>query len=168
RTTARPARAGPPPRSPWAVLPSIGTASRLPAATPPAQPITEGTATWSTYAATTCAGEKPMDFSTPIRRVPATTAPLTTLITISTDITSPISPNATMNGTHGANEAVACALAVNQDCAPSTLPCGSAAVIAAMSVFTAAVVAALENVYSICDSSGAPAACNAAISPGVT
>ena len=42
-----------------------------------------------------------MDFSTPIRRVPAATAPLTTLATISTDITSPISPNATMNGTRG-------------------------------------------------------------------
>src|SRR6516165_2553679 len=109
-----------------------------------------------------------MDFSTPIRRVPATTAPLTTLITISTDITSPISPNATMNGTHGANEAVACAWASSQDCVPSTLPCGSAAVTAAMSVFTAAVVAALEKRYSICDVSGVPAACRAAISDGVT
>ena len=57
--------------------------------------------------ATTCGGENPMDFSTPIRRVPAATAPLTTLITISTDIASPSSPKATMNGTHGANEAVA-------------------------------------------------------------
>ena len=45
-----------------------------------------------------------MDLSTPIRRVPAATAPLTTLATISTDITRPISPNATMNGTHGAIE----------------------------------------------------------------
>ena len=53
-----------------------------------------------------------MDFSTPIRRVPATTAPLTTLATISTDITSPISPNATMNGTQGAIDRVACSLAV--------------------------------------------------------
>src|SRR5215470_14204348 len=77
-----------------------------------------------------------MHFSTPIRRVPATTAPLTTLITISTDIPSPISPNAAMT--------------------------------AAMSVFTAAVVAALEKSYSICDTSGAPAACSAPISPGVT
>src|SRR5215470_4722126 len=109
-----------------------------------------------------------MDFSTPIRRVPATTAPLTTLITISTDITSPISPNATMNGTHGANEAVAWALADSQDWAPSTLPCGSAAVTAAMSAFTAAAVAALEKRYSICDTSAAPAACSAPISPGVT
>ena len=53
-----------------------------------------------------------MDFSTPIRRVPATTAPLTTLATINTDITSPISPNATMNGTHGAIEPVAWSLTV--------------------------------------------------------
>jgi len=108
-----------------------------------------------------------MDFSTPIRRVPATTAPLTTLITISADMTRAISPNAAMNGTHGANEALAWALAVSQDCASSTLPCGSAAVTAAISAFTAAVVAALENRYSICEASGAPA-CSAAISPGVT
>ena len=53
-----------------------------------------------------------MDFSTPIRRVPATTAPLTTLATISTDMTSPITPNATMNGTQGAIELVSCSLTV--------------------------------------------------------
>ena len=53
-----------------------------------------------------------MDFSTPIRRVPATTAPLTTLATISTDMTSPIIPNATMNGTQGAIELVSCTLTV--------------------------------------------------------
>src|SRR6516165_8803766 len=109
-----------------------------------------------------------MDFSTPIRRIPATTAPLTTLITISTDIASPISTNATMNGTHGANEAVAWARAFSQDSVPSTLPCGSAAVIAAMSLATAPVVAALEKPYSICAVCGAPAECSAAISPGVT
>ncbi len=51
-----------------------------------------------------------MDFSTPIRRVPAATAPLTTLTTISTDITRPIRPKATMNGTHGAIELVTCSL----------------------------------------------------------
>src|SRR5262249_57020673 len=111
-------RAGRPAPYTGGFLRSSGPASRLPAATPAAQPITEGTATWSTYAATTCAGEKPMDFSTPIRRVPATTAPLTTLITISTDITSPISPNATMNGTHGANEPLACPFAVTQHSPP--------------------------------------------------
>src|SRR5260370_30621957 len=37
-----------------------------------------------------------------------------------------------------------------------------------MSVFTAAVVPALEKRYSICDASGVPAACSAAISAGVT
>ena len=77
-------------------------ASRLPHTAPAAQPATAGTATWSTYAATTWKGVNPIDFSTPIRRVPATTAPLTTLTTISTDITSAITPNATMNGTQGA------------------------------------------------------------------
>src|SRR5215472_15808945 len=109
-----------------------------------------------------------MDFSTPILRMPATTAPLTTLITISTDITSPITPNAAMNGTHGAYDPVACAFASSQDCAPRTLPCGSAAVTAATSLFTATAVAALEKRYSICDTCGAPAECSAAISPGVT
>jgi hypothetical protein len=44
--------------------------------------------------------------------VPATTAPLTTLATISTDIASPIKPNATMNGTHGAIPLAACSFAV--------------------------------------------------------
>ena len=56
-----------------------------------------------------------MDFSTPIRRVPAATAPLTTLTTISTDITSPIRPNVTRNGTHGAIELVSCSLTMSQD-----------------------------------------------------
>src|SRR6516165_3903293 len=100
--------------------------------------------------------------------MPDTTAPLTTLITISTDMTSPISPNATMNGTHGANELVACVLAVSQDCAPSTLPCGSAAVTALMSLFTAEVVPAPEKSYSICDAAGAPASSSAEISDGAT
>ena len=45
---------------------------------------------------------KPTDFSTPIRVVPAMTAPLTTLTTISTEITRAITPNAMMNGTQGA------------------------------------------------------------------
>src|SRR5579864_5066182 len=100
--------------------------------------------------------------------MPDSTAPLTTLITISTDMASPSSPNATMNGTHGANELVACALASSQDCAPSTLPCGSAAVTLPISAFTAAVVPAPEKLYSICDAFGAPAACSAAISDGAT
>src|SRR5215469_12392064 len=90
----------------WAVWLSKGTDSRLPATTPATQPRNAGTATWMTYEATTWLGEKPMDFSTPIRRVPATTAPLTTLATISTDMTSPMIPNATRNGTQGAIEPV--------------------------------------------------------------
>ena len=45
---------------------------------------------------------KPTDFSTPILVVPASTAPPTTLSTISTEMTRAITPNATMNGTHGA------------------------------------------------------------------
>jgi hypothetical protein len=65
--------------------------------------------------------------STPIRRVPATTAPLTTLATISTAITIPIRPNATIKGTHGAIDRVARSLAVSHDCAPSSEPGGSAA-----------------------------------------
>ena len=95
-----------------AVWPSSGTDSRLPTSTPSTQPTSAGTATWITYDATTCPGENPMDFSTPIRRVPATTAPLTTLATIRTDMTSPITPKATMNGTQGAIELVSCSLTV--------------------------------------------------------
>lgn len=49
-------------------------------------PASAGTAESSTYDAATCAGVNPMDFSTPRRLVPAMTAPLTTLITISTEI----------------------------------------------------------------------------------
>src|SRR6516165_10307899 len=151
-----------------AVWPSRGTDSRLPATTPATQPRNAGTATWMTYEATTWPGEKPMDFSTPIRRVPATTAPLTTLATISTDITSPISPNATMNGTQGAIEPVSCSLTVSQDCAPIRAPCGSAACSAAMSAVTSAVVPALAKRYSICATSGVPGARSAAISAGAT
>src|SRR6516165_7543914 len=109
-----------------------------------------------------------MDFSTPIRRVPATTAPLTTLATISTDITSPITPNATMNGTQGAIELVSCSLTVSQESAPSRAPCGSAARTSAMSAVTWAVVPALEKRYSICVTCGAPGARSAEISAGVT
>ena len=74
--------------------------------------------------------------STPIRRVPATTAPLTTLATISTAITIPIRPNATMKGTHGAIDWVARSLAVSHDCAPSSEPGGSAARTRATSALT--------------------------------
>ena len=50
-----------------------------------------------------------------------------------------------MNGTHGAIEPVAVSLTVRYDCAPSSVPCGSAARIAAMSAFTWALVPALEK-----------------------
>src|ERR1700720_4333046 len=105
-----------------AVWPSNGTASRLPPITPSTQPPSAGTATWITYEATTCPGENPMDFSTPIRRVPATTAPLTTLATISADMASPSTPKATMNGTQGAIELASASLTVRQDSAPTTAP----------------------------------------------
>src|SRR4029079_3262976 len=59
-----------------------------------------GLVTWIPQPPTTWSGEKPTDLSTPIRRVPATTAPLTTLATISTAITIPLRPNATLQGTH--------------------------------------------------------------------
>jgi hypothetical protein len=45
---------------------------------------------------------KPIALSTPILVVPATTAPPTTLTTISTEMTRAITPNAMMNGTQGA------------------------------------------------------------------
>ena len=88
---------------------------------------------------------KPTDFSTPIRRVPATTAPLTTLTTISTDITSPIKPNAARNGTHGAMSWASRTLTVSQDSAPRTVPAGSARRTAATPAFTAAPEPALAN-----------------------
>jgi len=100
--------------------------------------------------------------------VPATTAPLTTLATISTAITSPIRPNATMKGTQGAIDWVARNLAVRYDCVPSSAPRGSEARIRAMSAFTAAFVPALAKRYSICATAGAPGARSAAISAGTT
>src|SRR5215470_4348073 len=151
-----------------AVWLSSGTDSRLPTSTPATAPAAAGMATWSTYATTTCAGEKPTDLSTPIRRVPATTAPLTTLATISTAITSPIRPNATMNGTQGAIEAVALSLVARYDCAPSSAPRGSTARTRAVSALTAAFVPALEKRYSICAVCGVPGARSAASSAGVT
>src|SRR5262249_44776277 len=69
---------------------STWTASRLPVSTPARQPARAGQPTRPRYAATTWAGVRPMDFSTPIRWYPATTAPLTTLPTMSTAITRPM------------------------------------------------------------------------------
>src|SRR5262249_56357357 len=76
---------------------SSGTASALPTTTPARVPASAGIPACATYAVTTCAGVNPMLLSTPIRRYPDTTAPLTTLPTITTDITSPMTPNATPN-----------------------------------------------------------------------
>ena len=76
----------------------IGMASRTPRTAPTTQPASAGTATCSTYEPVTWAGVKPIAFSTPILVVPAITAPLTTLATISTDIASAMMPKAMMNG----------------------------------------------------------------------
>ena len=46
---------------------STGMASRLPATTPSTHPASAGTPTRLRYATTTCAGVRPMLFSTPIR-----------------------------------------------------------------------------------------------------
>ena len=46
---------------------STGIASRLPATNPATQPASAGTPTRLRYATTTCAGVRPMLFSTPIR-----------------------------------------------------------------------------------------------------
>ncbi len=73
-------------------------ASTLPATTPAMHPARAGRPTRLRYATTTCAGVRPMLFSTPIRWYPATTAPLTTLATMSTAMARPISANATTNG----------------------------------------------------------------------
>lgn len=89
--------------------------------------------------------------------MPALTAPLTTLTTISTDITSAIKPNATRNGTHGGTLVVSCVLAVSQDCASATA-LGSARPTVAMSALTATLEPALANRYSICSVSGTPSA----------
>src|SRR5579862_8480228 len=109
-----------------------------------------------------------MDFSTPIRLVPATTAPLTTLATISADITRPSSPNATMKGTHGAIDRVSCNLTVRYDSAPRSEPRGSAERSESMSALTSAMVAALEKRYSIWLAAGVPGARSAAASAGST
>ena len=75
--------------------------------------------------ATTWAGVKPMLFSTPIRRKPATTAPLATLTTISTDSTRPMMPNATTNGTIGAMPVSTCCRTARYDCVATMAPRGS-------------------------------------------
>src|SRR6516225_2079905 len=111
-----------------AVWLSNGTDSALPRTTPTSVPASAGIPACATYAATTCAGVKPMLLSTPIRRYPLTTAPLTTLPTITTDITSPMTPNATTNGTMIEIVPFSWFLTVSQELVPVIVPAGSARV----------------------------------------
>jgi hypothetical protein len=71
--------------------------------------------------ATTWPGVNPIDFSTPIRRTPPTTAPLTTLTTMRADRVRAITPKATMKGTYGATWVAACSRAVRYDWALALL-----------------------------------------------
>src|SRR5215471_1335441 len=116
-----------------AVWLSSGTDSALPRTTPASVPASAGIPACATYAVTTCAGVKPMLLSTPIRRYPDTTAPLTTLPTITTDITSPMTPNATTNGTRIATVPASWLLTVSQEPVPVIVPAGSALVTAVTS-----------------------------------
>src|SRR5215468_3336100 len=109
-----------------------------------------------------------MLLSTPIRRYPDTTAPLTTLPTITTDITSPMTPNATTNGTMIAIVPFSWVLTVSHEPVPVIAPAGSALVMAATSVLICDEVSALWNRYSICAAAGACAGRSAAISAGST
>src|SRR5215468_1557741 len=109
-----------------------------------------------------------MLLSTPIRRYPDTTAPLTTLPTISTDITRPMTPNATTNGTMIAIVPLSWLLTVSQEPVPVIVPDGSARVRAVTSALICAWVSACWNRYSICAASGACGVRSAAISAGST
>src|SRR5215468_8023318 len=151
-----------------AVWLSNGTASALPTTTPARVPASAGIPACATYAVTTCAGVNPMLLSTPIRRYPDTTAPLTTLPTITTDITSPMTPNATTNGTMIAIVPFSWVLTVSHEPVPVIAPAGSALVMAATSVLICAWVSAWWNRYIICASAGACGGRRAAISAGST
>src|SRR6516162_11314419 len=109
-----------------------------------------------------------MLLSTPIRRYPDTTAPLTTLPTISTDIASPITPNATTNGTMIAIDPLSWLLKVSQELVPVIVPDGSARVRAVTSEVSCAWVSAWWKRYSICAAAGACGGRSAAISAGST
>ncbi len=78
----------------------------------------------------------------PIRRVPAPTAPATTLPTISTDISTPRMPKAIRNGMKSAVLRLVPCSVTSQDCAPVSAPAGTAAVTAARSAATCAVLPA--------------------------
>src|SRR6516225_10401604 len=107
-----------------AVWLSTGTDSRLPRTTPARVPASAGIPACATYAVTTCAGVNPMLLSTPIRRYPDTTAPLTTLPTITTDITSPMTPKATTNGTMIEIVPLCCLSTVSHEVLPVSVPAG--------------------------------------------
>ena len=108
----------------------------MPATTPITQPARAGQPTRLRYATTTWAGVRPRLFSTPIRWYPATTAPLTTLPTMSTAMIRPISANASTNGSMIAPLLVASFSAPSQEAAPVTAPGGRARLTSAMSART--------------------------------
>src|SRR5499425_3313564 len=151
-----------------AVWLSTGTASALPTTTPTSVPASAGIPACATYAVTTCAGVNPMLLSTPIRRYPLTTAPLTTLPTITTDITSPMTPNATTNGTMIAIVPLSWLLTVSQEPVPVIVPAGSTRVRAVTSALISGCVSAWWNRYSICAAAGACGGRSAAIWAGST
>src|SRR5215469_14084714 len=109
-----------------------------------------------------------MLFSTPIRRKPATTAPLTTLTTISTESTRPMMPKVTTKGTIGARLVSSCCRTARYDSVPSMVPGGSELAIVRMSACSAAAEPAAANLYSNCDVDGVPGARKAEISAGRT
>src|SRR5215470_5205030 len=137
-----------------AVWLSSGTASALPTTTPARVPASAGIPACATYAVTTCAGVNPMLLSTPIRRYPDTTAPLTTLPTITTDMTSPITPNATTNGTRIETVPASWLFTASHELVPVIVPDGSALVRAVTSALSCGSVSALWNWYSICAVAG--------------
>ena len=101
--------------------------------------------------------------------VPATTAPPTTLTTISTEMTMAITPNAMMNGTHGAT--LDCSdwrTARYEVGAPTTAPLGSAASTAWVSAVRSLVVALDANRYRSCAWPVPPLPAMAFISAGRT
>src|ERR1700722_18921283 len=109
-----------------------------------------------------------MLLSTPIRRYPLTTAPLTTLPTITTDIASPMTPNATTNGTMIAIDPLSWVLTVSQELVPVIVPDGSARVRPVTSEVSCGWVSAWWNRYSICAAAGVCGGCRPAISAGTT
>src|ERR1700726_1962330 len=91
-----------------------------------------------------------MELGPAILVVPATTGPPTTLTTISTEITSAITPNAMMNGTHGATLDCSDWRTARYGVVPVTAPPGSAALTALMSALRSLVVALAANRYRSC------------------